>query len=77
MKPLGAKPAEKAVVLLVFGEMCANDTKCHELAKALGMSTATLHRRKKDPDTFTLGELKAASRFLHIPIEDMRSAIFK
>lgn len=40
------------------------------------MKSHTLLRRKKNPLDFTLGELQKACRKLHIPIEELRAAIY-
>lgn len=66
---------EQKVVELLYGAMEREGLQKRDIAAALGMTTATLLRRKKNPLDFTLGELQKACRTLHIPIDDLRSAI--
>lgn len=66
---------EQKVVELLYGAMEREGLQKRDVAAALGMTTATLLRRKKSPLDFTLGELQKACRTLHIPIDDLRSAI--
>ena len=75
VKPLGVNPTEQKVVELLYGAMEREGLRKRDVAAALGMTTATLLRRKKSPLDFTLGELQKACRTLHIPIDDLRSAI--
>lgn len=70
-----ANPTEQIVVELLYGAMEREGLQKRDIATALGMTTATLLRRKKNPLDFTLGELQKACRKLHIPIEDLRAAI--
>ena len=63
------------VVELLYGAMEREGLQKRDVAAALGMTTATLLRRRKSPLDFTLGELQKACRTLHIPIDDLRSAI--
>ena len=66
---------EQKVVELLYGAMEREGLQKRDVAAALGMTTATLLRRRKSPLDFTLGELQKACRKLHIPIDDLRSAI--
>lgn len=75
VKPLGVNPTEQKVVELLYGAMEREGLQKRDVAAALGMTTATLLRRKKSPLDFTLGELQKACRTLHIPIDNLRSAI--
>lgn len=75
VKPLGVNPTEQKVVELLYGAMEREGLQRRDVAAALGMTTATLLRRRKSPLDFTLGELQKACRTLHIPIDDLRSAI--
>lgn len=68
-------PTEDKIVTLLYGAMETEGVQKQDVAAALGMTTATLLRRKKNPLDFTLGELQKACRKLHIPIEDLRAAI--
>lgn len=68
-------PTEDKIVTLLYGAMETEGLQKRDVASALGMTTATLLRRKKSPLDFTLGELQKACRKLHIPIEDLRAAI--
>ena len=75
VKPLGANPTEQKIVALLYGAMETEGVQKQDVAAALGMTTATLLRRKKNPLDFTVRELQKACRKLHIPIDDLRSAI--
>lgn len=75
VKPLGVNPTEQKIVTLLYGAMETEGLQKRDVASALGMTTATLLRRKKSPLDFTLGELQKACRKLHIPIEDLRATI--
>ena len=75
VKPLGVNPAEQKIVTLLYGALETEGVKKQELAEAMNMTTMTLLRRKKSPLDFTVRELQAACRTLHIPIDDLRSAI--
>ena len=66
---------EQKVEELLYGAMEREGLQRRDVAAALGMTTATLLRRRKSPLDFTLGELQKACRTLHIPIDDLRSAI--
>ena len=66
---------EQKIVTLLYGAMETEGVQKRDVAAALGMTTATLLRRRKSPLDFTLGELQKACRKLHIPIEDLRAAI--
>ena len=46
-----------------------------QMAKALGMGVATWYRRKKEPGSFTLGEVAAICRRLQIPKAEMREKL--
>ncbi|MBQ9081987.1 MAG: hypothetical protein IJY28_00625 [Clostridia bacterium] len=46
-----------------------------KIAPALHMPARTLYFRLKDPDTFTVGELKIIARVLKIKPEDILRAI--
>lgn len=46
-----------------------------ELGAIIGKCGKTAGQRMADPSDFTLEELKRLCRNLHIPIEDLRSAI--
>ena len=76
VKPLGVNPTEQKIVALLYGAMEREGLQKRDIAAALGMTTTTLLRRKKNPLDFTLGELQKACRKLHIPIEDLRAAIY-
>lgn len=75
VKLLGVNPTEQKIVALLYGAMETAGVQKQELAAAMGITTATLLRRKKDPLDFTVRELQKACRALHIPIDDLRSAI--
>ena len=75
MKPLGVSPTEQKIVALLYGAMESEGVQKQDVAAALGMTTATLLWRKKTPLDFTVRELQKACRALHIPIDDLRSAI--
>ena len=68
-------PTEDRIVTLLYGALEREGVQKQELAEALGMKPHTLLRRRKSPLDFTLGELQKACRTLHIPIDDLRSAI--
>ena len=68
-------PTEDKIVTLLYGALEREGVRKQELAEALGMKPHTLLRRRKFPLDFTLGELQKACRTLHIPIDDLRSAI--
>lgn len=69
-------PTEDKIVALLYGALELEGIQKQELAEALGMKSHTLLRRKKNPLDFTLGELQKACRKLHIPIEELRAAIY-
>lgn len=46
-----------------------------ELGEIIGKGAQTTGWRLKNPDTLTVGELRALGKKLHIPIEDLRNAI--
>ena len=75
VNPFGVNSTEQKIVALLYGAMETEGVQKRDVAAALGMTTATLLRRKKSPLDFTLGELQKACRALHIPIDDLRSAI--
>lgn len=75
VKPLGANPTEQKIVALLYGAMETEGVQKQDVAAAMGITTATLLRRKKNPLDFTVRELQKACRALHIPIDDLRSAI--
>lgn len=75
VKPLGVNPTEQKIVALLYGAMETEGVQKQDVAAALGMTTATLLRRKKNPLDFTVRELQKACRTLHIPIDDLRSTI--
>lgn len=75
VKPLGVNPTEQKIVALLYGAMETEGVQKQDVAAAMGMTTATLLRRKKNPLDFTVRELQKACRTLHIPIDDLRSAI--
>lgn len=75
VNPFGVNSTEQKIVTLLYGAMETEGLQKRDVASALGMTTATLLRRKKSPLDFTLGELQKACRKPHIPIEDLRAAI--
>lgn len=74
VKPLIERRGE-AIVNLLWGAMATQETSAAETAKRAGIDRATLGRRKKKPEDFTVGELTALGKALHIPIEDLRQAM--
>lgn len=70
-----ANSTERKIVELLYGAMEREGVQKQDMASAMDMTTRTLLRRKKNPLDFTLGELQSACRKLHIPIDDLRSAI--
>lgn len=70
-----ANSTERKIVELLYGAMEREGVQKQDMATAMDMTTRTLLRRKKNPLDFTLGELQKACRTLHIPIDDLRSAI--
>lgn len=70
-----ANSTERKIVELLYGAMEREGIQKQDMASAMDMTTRTLLRRKKNPLDFTLGELQKACRTLHIPIDDLRSAI--
>lgn len=74
VKPLIEKKGE-AIVTLLWGAMALQETSASAVARKVEMDPATMSRRKKKPEDFTLGELLALGRALHIPIEELRSAL--
>lgn len=62
------------VVGLIAGAMRERDIKATKIAPALHMSQRTFYYRMKSPDEFTIAELKAASRVLKIPMQDILAA---
>lgn len=58
VKLLGVNPTEQKIVALLYGAMEREGLQKRDIAAALGMTTATLLRRKKNPLDFTLGELQ-------------------
>ncbi len=66
---------DRKLVMLIWGQMAALGVKQAELARKVHMGQDTMLRRRKDPDTFTIGELKKLSRELEIPADDIRAAI--
>lgn len=46
-----------------------------DLAKVIGVSERTFSRRRKAPETFTLGEVKNIMRFLRFTEEERKEAL--
>ena len=46
-----------------------------EIGEAIGASRQTASRKVKNPDLFTIGELKNICRKLHIPMDEIRETI--
>lgn len=40
-----------------------------EFASHMGMSVATFNRKKKDPESFTLSEVRLMCKFAHVPLD--------
>lgn len=71
VKLLGVTPTEQKIVALLYGAMEREGLQKRGIAAALGMTTATLLRRKKNPLDFTLRELERACKKLHIPMTEL------
>lgn len=65
----------KRSVALFWGEATAHNFSQEELARAFGISTATLSRRKAHPERFTIDEVTRAGQALSIPLEELRRII--
>lgn len=72
---LGRKPENDALVRLLWGAAAAEGVGQEEMAKMAGIALRTLYLRKKDPSKLTVEQLRKLGRGLHIPVEDMRSAL--
>lgn len=46
-----------------------------DLARVIGVSPKTFSRRVKDPETFTLGEVKTLIRFLRFTEDERKEAL--
>ena len=60
------------VIVLIWGNMEAKDIDMDKFSCAVGINKATLYRRKKKPENFSLDELSRIGRYLGIPIEELR-----
>ena len=70
------RPAPDYPRELILGRMIASEVDVEKMAASMGVSAATLYRRRSQPSAFwTLGELIGACRYLGIEQEDLRSAI--
>ena len=47
------------------------ERECSDVAKSLGMSRDTYRKRRQDPDSFTIAEVKALCRTLRIPRDEL------
>ena len=74
VKPLIQQKGTEIVTLL-WGSMALQDTSAAAVARKVKLDPATLSRRKKKPEDFTVGELLALGRALGIPIEELRAAL--
>lgn len=72
---LGKKPDDEALVSLLWGRQAAMGMSIGTMAEKAGMTPQTLRARKKNPQEFSLAELKKLGRALQVPIEDLRAAI--
>lgn len=59
---------------LLWG-FCATAGGLVPLATRIGVSEDTLRRRLKDPDTFTIREIKLIARKTGIPLEELLTAV--
>lgn len=73
-KPLIERKGEEIVALL-WGTMALQGTSAAAVAKKAKIDPATLSRRKKKPEDFTVGELMALGRALAIPVDTLRQAL--
>jgi uncharacterized protein (DUF2384 family) len=46
------------------------DTPKEVLSDGVGLSTRTLHNRKEDPESFTVGEIRKLCRCVHMDADD-------
>lgn len=67
-----AKPSERVTRLLKGYGLNGN-----KLSEILGCAPATALSKLADPQRFTLGDLMAVNKKAHIPVEEIREAIFK
>lgn len=72
---LGRNQANEEIVALLWGKAAALGMDHSQMAEAAHMSRDTLRRRKKNPESLTLGELRRLGRALDISIDALRPAI--
>jgi uncharacterized protein (DUF2384 family) len=63
---------DEALIAKIWGTVAARGTGIDDLTKACGIPQATLYRRKKTPEPFTLGVLRRIGKYLDIPVEEFR-----
>lgn len=51
------------------------NTKTTDLALRLGISRPTLNRKKRNADSFTLGEVRAIAQSMKIPLAELLDAL--
>lgn len=77
---IGRNIADEKIVALIWGAASANKLTntgiCEKVSRGtFRLTRQTLANRKKNPEDFTLGELRRLGRALNIPIEELRQAI--
>lgn len=60
---------------IILSRMALYGIEKPEMAACLGMSLDTFYRRLREPDAFTLGELRRAAKKLKTTVADLISAI--
>jgi len=60
--------------ILIWGGMRAKGMKVTDFFEAVGIKKDTFYSRMKEPENFTIKELRRIGLSLHIPIEDLRQA---
>lgn len=68
-------PMKEAEILIRKYMADVNIKYVNTLSERVGMRRQTLANKLENPSTFTAGELKSISRFLHITDEDMGKLI--
>lgn len=53
------------------GKMVEKSVTVKSLAEALGINAATLYRRLKNPDEFTVGNVKIIAEILQLTVEEV------
>jgi predicted transcriptional regulator len=66
------RSADEKIISTIWGLISARKISIEDFTRATGIPPTTLYRRRRQPEDFTLAELRRVGRYLDIPVDEFR-----